>query len=238
MLAINHVTLATATVFAASLYLNQPFFLPFMIFVVFASLLPDIDHPNSEVSNFLPVIHHALPHRGVTHSILGVAVFGFGLQFLLGYSTVLTAVLIVASLIGVFYLEELISKRAKQFTKLSHGLLSQKQVKFMLKFTTGILAIFLISLLFLIWKERFREEIIWLLAAGFAAHLIGDLITKDGIPLFWPLRQRFALKVFRTGHWLESLIGVFLIGLNFYLGYEFWIRYGLSNFGYWEGYLR
>ena len=42
-----------------------------------AALLPDIDHPNSMISNALPligkVISKVLPHRGPTHSILAVA---------------------------------------------------------------------------------------------------------------------------------------------------------------------
>ena len=77
----------------------------------------------------------------------------------------------------------------------------------------------------------------WLLIAGFGAHLAGDLITKDGIPLFWPLKNRVALKLFRTGSWVESVLGMILLGLNGLLIYEFWQRFGLSEWSYWGRYL-
>ncbi len=142
-----------------------------------------------------------------------------------------------SALVGVYYLEKLLERRARQLSKASRGFLSNQQVKFMLKFITGILTLFILSLMLLIWKERFRQEIIWLLIAGFGGHLLGDLVTKDGIPLLWPFKTRFALKLFRTGGWVENVIGVILIGVNIYLGYEFWIRFGLSDFKYWSGYL-
>jgi hypothetical protein len=44
MLAVNHIALATATVLGASLWLEQPFWPPLILFVVVGSLLPDIDH--------------------------------------------------------------------------------------------------------------------------------------------------------------------------------------------------
>ncbi|NJS41777.1 metal-dependent hydrolase [Candidatus Gracilibacteria bacterium] len=70
MLAINHVTLATAATFGASIYFDKPFFLPFIVFVTFSSLLPDVDHPGSEVSNYFPFVNKVFKHRGVTHSFL------------------------------------------------------------------------------------------------------------------------------------------------------------------------
>jgi membrane-bound metal-dependent hydrolase YbcI (DUF457 family) len=237
MLAINHVTLSTAMVFGASLYLDQPFFLPFIAFVVFATLLPDIDHGGSEVSKFFPFIHHALPHRGPTHSIVGVAIFGFGLQFLLGYSTILSVILLVASLIGVYYLEKLLEKRTVQIASKTKGFFSHKQVKLILKLTSAILVIFILSLMFLIWKERFRQEIVLLLTAGFAGHLLGDFITKDGIPLLWPIKIRMGLKLFRTGSWVEGFIGAILLAVNALLIYKFWNQFDLSNLAYWHGYL-
>jgi membrane-bound metal-dependent hydrolase YbcI (DUF457 family) len=237
MLAINHVTLATAGVLGASLYLDEPFFLPFILFIVFASLLPDVDHGGSEVSKFFPFIHLALPHRGPTHSILGVAIFGFGLQFLIGYSTILSVILLVAGLIGVYYLDKLLQKRTVQLAGYSQGFFSRKQIELITRITSGILFTFIVILLFLIWKERFRQEIVILLTVGFAAHLLGDFVTKDGIPLLWPLKGRFGLKIFRTGSWVESLIGILLIFVNMYLLQRFWVTFDLSSIAYWQGYL-
>jgi membrane-bound metal-dependent hydrolase YbcI (DUF457 family) len=166
-----------------------------------------------------------------------VALFGFGLQSLLGFSQILSVILLIVGLFGVFYLEKLLTKRARQLGNLSKGLIGQKQIKFMLKFTSGILSLFILSLLLLIWKERFRQEILWLLIVGFGAHLLGDFVTKDGIPIFWPIQQRFGLRLFRTGSWVEGLIGAGLLIVNAYLIYLFWGKFGLSSAAYWRGYL-
>lgn len=51
----------------------------------------------------------------------------------------------------------------------------------------------------------------WLLAWGYALHLLADALTKSGIPLFWPARARFGIPPFRrlrfaTGTWREGLV--------------------------------
>lgn len=237
MLAVNHVTLATAAVLSASLYYNEVFFLPFLLLVIFASLLPDIDHPGSEVSKFFPLINKAFPHRGVTHSIFGVVTVGFVLKFLLGYSEILSVILIIATLIGVYFLGKISEKRTKQIASATGGFFSRTQINLILKLISGILFISTTSLLFLIWKERFRQEIIILLTLGFAAHLLGDFVTKDGIPLLWPFKNRLGLKIFRTGSWVESLIGMVLVFINLYLIHKFWIKFDLSGMAYWQNYL-
>ncbi len=237
MLAINHVTLATAITFGASLYFERPFFLPFISFVVFAALLPDIDHPGSEISRTFPFVNKLLPHRGVSHSIVGSAVFAGILYFLLGQSTILSLVLIIAALIGVRYLHKLLDKRVGQLRNFSNGFFSNKQVKMMISLMTGILNIFLIILVFLIWKEQFRLEILTLLVVGYVAHIVGDFVTKDGVPIFWPFFGKIGLKLFRTGSNVEVFIGFCLLVANSYLIYLFWQKFNLSSQDYWLYYL-
>ena len=217
MLAINHVTLATAITFGASLYFERPFFLPFISFVVFAALLPDIDHPGSEISRTFPFVNKLLPHRGVSHSIVGSAVFAGILYFLLGQSTILSLVLIIAALIGVRYLHKLLDKRVGQLRNFSNGFFSNKQV--------------------LIWKEQFRLEILTLLVVGYVAHIVGDFVTKDGVPIFWPFFGKIGLKLFRTGSNVEVFIGFCLLVANSYLIYLFWQKFNLSSQDYWLYYL-
>ena len=237
MLAINHVTLATSITFGLSLYYNQPFFLPFISFVVFAALLPDIDHPGSEISRTFPFVNKLLPHRGVSHSILGTAVFAGFLYFLLGQNTILSLVLIIAALIGVKYLHKLLDKRVGQLRNFSGGFFSNKQVKLMISLMTGVLNIFLVILVFLIWSDRFRLEILALLVLGYAFHIVGDFVTKDGVPIFWPLFGKIGLKAFRTGSNVEVFIGFCLLVANCYLIGSFWQRFGLSSQEYWLNYL-
>jgi inner membrane protein len=44
------------------------------------------------------------------------------------------------------------------------------------------------------------------LAIGYASHLLADAVTPAGLPLFWPLRRRFALPLCRTGSVREVLL--------------------------------
>ena len=237
MLALNHVTLATALTLGGSVYLEKPFFLPFIAFVVFASLLPDIDHPGSEISNYFPLVNKAFPHRAVTHSIVGTAVFMGSLHLLINYSRALSITLLIFSFIGIQYLGKLLSKRLHQLQNRSRSFISEKQIRFTIRTLTGILDVFLFLLAILIWREQFREEIIVLLGVGYVGHIIGDWVTKDGIPLFWPLKIRAKLKLFRTGGTIETFVGVLLLGLNVKLLIDFWNIYGLSNSQYWLEYL-
>jgi membrane-bound metal-dependent hydrolase YbcI (DUF457 family) len=237
MLAINHVTLSTATTFGLSLYLDQPFFLPFIIFVAFASLLPDIDHPNSEISNFFPGINKALPHRGVTHSVVGVGVFVVALYFLLQKDSIFSVLLILGSLIGVYILSKIMSKKVYEINNVTRDFFSPKQMRVMIKAFTGTLYVFLAMLIFLIWKERFRMEIAGLLAIGYIGHIIGDFITKDGIPLLWPFKLRSGLRLFRTGGGFESFLGIVLFFVNWYLIYTFYHHFGVDTQAYWQNYL-
>ncbi len=237
MLAVNHVSLATAVTFAGSIYLETPFFLPFIAFVVFASLLPDVDHPGSEVSNYFPFVNKLFKHRGITHSILGVGIFSGALYLLLNYNRTLSVILLVIALIGIQYLGKLISKRLNQFQNASNNFISEKQIKLAIRWFMGILDIFLIALAFLIWKERFRKEIIVLLIIGYIAHILGDYVTKDGIPLLWPIKKRDGLKLFRTGSMVESFIGFLLVVANIYLIFLFWNKFDLGSIEYWRSYI-
>lgn len=239
MLAINHVTVSTASVLAASIYFDKPFFLPFLAFVVFASLLPDIDHPNSEISRFFPFVSKLLPHRGVTHSIFASVVFGVLLWFMLGnYNKELGYGLIVFAIIGVFYMHKLMTKRVKQIQKLTGDFLSQGQLRFLIKIFSLILIAFISSLFLVVFNNKFREEILALLTIGYFTHLIGDFVTKDGIPLFWPIKSRLGLRIFRTGSFVEVFIGFVLILANIYLVYIFWDKYNLGQTDYWNTYLQ
>jgi inner membrane protein len=238
MLAINHVTLATAGTIGISVYLDKPFFLPFIIFVVFASLLPDVDHPGSEVSNYLPFVSKFFKHRGITHSIFGVTIFSSILYLLLkNYNQIFSIFLLAIALIGVQYLGKLFRKRINQIQDISNDFFSKKQLQLAIKWFIWILDLFLIALIFLIWKEQFRKEIIILLIVGYIAHIVGDFVTKDGIPLFWPIKSRQGLKLFRTGSVIESIIGFVLFIANIYLLSLFWQKFGLSGQDYWQNYL-
>lgn len=59
-------------------------------------------------------------------------------------------------------------------------------------------------------------------AGGYASHLVLDMMTGAGVPLFWPHKQRISLLPIRTGGLVEF---VFMLGLLVGIGWMVW-----SNF--------
>lgn len=51
---------------------------------------------------------------------------------------------------------------------------------------------------------------------GYISHLLADMLTKNGIPLLWPRRQKFKIPLisFKAGSSMEMLVTSFLIGLS------------------------
>ena len=58
--------------------------------------------------------------------------------------------------------------------------------------------------------------------AGFGLHLVGDFLTKEGVPWLWPLKQKFGLGLLVTGGFLEKLLGFGLWICNIYWLYLVW----------------
>ena len=47
----------------------------------------------------------------------------------------------------------------------------------------------------------------WAVAVGVAAHLLGDILTREGVPLLWPVStRRFRLASLSTGGGAERLL--------------------------------
>jgi inner membrane protein len=53
---------------------------------------------------------------------------------------------------------------------------------------------------------------------GYLSHIAGDALTPSGVPLFWPLKRTYSLKLFKTRSPLETVVvgaitlAVFLLG--------------------------
>ncbi len=56
------------------------------------------------------------------------------------------------------------------------------------------------------------------LCIGYLSHIFGDLLTPSGVPLLYPKRKNFSLKLFKTGDWKETatvgIIGVMVFVLG------------------------
>ena len=62
------------------------------------------------------------------------------------------------------------------------------------------------------------RSLLWLLAAGgVIVHILCDIVTKGGVPIFRPFtRRRFCLKIFKVGGWGEGIAGFIGYGLLFF----------------------
>ena len=238
MLALNHATLASAIAFGGSIYFDKPFFLPLILFVIFAGVFPDIDHPNSELGKWFRPVGKMLPHRGITHSFLGTAIFGGSLYFLLGnYGTYFNYFLIFGAIFGV-YLAQKIFKHKLNHLDNNSKLIGRHHISFLLQIATVILYGFLACLWFLAWNDALKTQALYLLIVGYLAHIVGDFVTIEGVPLFFPIKTKFGLKLFRTGSEVEAFVGFLLFILNAYLIYIFCQKFGVLEMSYWKTVLK
>ena len=237
MLAINHATLATATALGLSLYFERPFFLPLLLFVIFAGVFPDIDHPGSELGRYFRPVGKFLPHRGITHSLVGVGLFAGLIYFLLGQNIYFTYFLIVAAFFGNYLLEKILQRYIGSIDEITRNIISEKQVNFILHMFSMAINFVLVGLLFLVWNQNLRFEIAVLLVIGYVAHLIGDWVTIEGIPIFFPFKKKLGLKLFRTGSGVETFLGFCLVGLNGYLLYKYAQHFDIASIDYWTRYM-
>jgi membrane-bound metal-dependent hydrolase YbcI (DUF457 family) len=136
-------------------------------------LLPDLDHPQSNMARALGPVTMVLSrvvnklaggHRRGTHSLLAMIILYFVITWLLaaygGWAAILLVMLPVS----------LVTRVA----------LAQKRV------LVNVAASVPISLF--LWSMAPGTE--WLIPAyvlGYGLHLVGDMLTVDGVPFLWPL---------------------------------------------------
>ena len=70
--------------------------------------------------------------------------------------------------------------------------------------TNSVLAV-LACLVLLCW-QGFSRGVIDPLVIGYLSHLAADLLTSSGLRLAWPMRQRQAIPLCRTGSLTESVV--------------------------------
>lgn len=147
-------------------------------------MLPDLDHPQATISRSLGPLTRILSaateavsggHRQATHSLLGVLVF-----------TAFTWVLTLAqdaelgrAMLGVWL--------SLLFVSAATAL--QLPCPRILRIAVGIGGAVL--LVVASTQQAFTlDVVIWAVGVGAAAHVIGDLLTREGCPLLWPLSRR------------------------------------------------
>lgn len=133
-----------------------------IVFSIAGSLIPDIDEPNSKIGSKVTGLSKTTKsifgHRTITHSFLGVFIFG----------------MIVKYLTGIFSLPDYIT-------------------------TFFVL--------------------------GYLSHLLGDMFTISGVPLFYPLRRKYAIPIVKTGGKMERF---FQIIIGFVVVYQVGLIFGID----------
>lgn len=178
------------------------------------SLIPDIDSPSSILGKKIKPISKAIAetmgHRGGTHSLIAVIIFGI-LTTLLG--TKLEDVLygnmngrnhiifaIVAGLIlmssVLFVIQSIPSKKNRRFTK-KHS-------------TFVVMSVFIITM-FIAYQNSeslYHYIRVYLLGVlvGYISHIFLDMFTRGGVPFFKPFTDfRIRFTKFKTGSVIEDI---------------------------------
>lgn len=177
-----------------------------------AAVLPDIDHPDATCARSFGFItwifawlveHVSGGHRHGTHSLVGIAAFSAAAYAADAYRHV------TAGKIALGLLLTLVVASALRALKIGGH-------------WADLLAIG--GAAALIWSGYGVAGIPWAIAIGTATHIAGDMLTDEGVPLFWPLsRQHFRVLpeplAFTTGtrpeRWFVApLLFVALAGLG------------------------
>lgn len=173
------------------------------------ALLPDIDEPNSTVSRKLGPVSRGVSqvtrtlaggHRQATHSLAFVALVGGGCWAATTNRTV-SAVVVAACVLLV----------ARMVVPLGLGK------------TFGLSAGLAVAAGWWTWQGHAGRD--WLSAVamiGVVCHLLGDMLTREGVPPLWPVRWRVAVPLLgHTSSLRETLLGtVMSCGIAFFLWAE------------------
>ena len=209
MMARSHALLGAAGWLAAAPIvadrIHQPIGLPALaastVVCAGAALLPDLDHHDGLIANALGPVTRVLTrgvarasggHRHATHSLLFgllMAVLTWALVRYGGRPAMLaTALLCAAFALRAIGLTELGSSERLRWPQVA--------------LVAGALT----------WTEARYIPGTWhwlpvAVAAGCWLHVLGDLLTPEGVPLLWPWRERLALPVIdHTNSWSETFI--------------------------------
>ncbi|MFF0413631.1 metal-dependent hydrolase [Kitasatospora sp. NPDC004745] len=163
-----------------------------------AALLPDLDHHDSTFAHWLGPVSRALcrlvgwisgGHRRATHSLLFVVLAGGGTWTGIsclgrGFTLGLTFCLLTLAV------------RALHLHPPGSGPATWV-------YPTGLAALGAAGLDS--WLPNTPQWLPCAVALGVSAHLLGDLLTRRGIPLFWPLGRHYEIALIkRTGNRVET----------------------------------
>ncbi|MDH6703376.1 MULTISPECIES: metal-dependent hydrolase [unclassified Kitasatospora] len=165
-----------------------------------AALLPDLDHHDGSIANFLGPLSKALcrfvawasgGHRHATHSLLFVALMGAGtwagVTFLgRNFTLALTFFLLALAI------------RALRLCPPGDGPEAWITI-------IGLSALGTFGMN--TWMPSSPGWLPYAVALGTLAHLLGDCLTKKGAPLLWPHKERYEVVLIkRSGNSVETKV--------------------------------
>lgn len=166
-----------------------------------AALFPDIDHPNSTLTATYGPVTKTLSwvirklsggHRNGTHSLVGIGLLGLAAH---------ACVMHLDTVAGRVGLTVLLTLALAGVVRLFHidGYLDD-------------LAPIPVALA-LVWLQPVSLAFVpAALVIGSLVHVAGDMLTKQGCPLWWPFSQKgHAMKLFSTGKRVERWVVVPLV---------------------------
>lgn len=183
------------------------------------AMAPDWDHPSATFAHSFPLVTMPLSrfvsfisggHRWGTHSLIGAGAFtwltgaAIAAQGLTwhghaagrGALALWLTLLAHTGLIGLGITPS--SRRTTYAAAMAAGLWWLAGSALMASFPTGVLP--------------------WAVAIGVLAHIAGDALTKEGVPLFYPFsRRRFRLATITTGSSTEKAVSLCLGIIGIYL---------------------
>lgn len=158
-----------------------------MLVVILASILPDIDHPKSMINKYI------LPFKNKTTKVTIYVCLGI---IILWFDFLYTKELALKSLAISFIIIGLSTHR--------NGLLHS---------LTGM--IFFMIMIGYTCRRYSLPPLVYPFGIGYGSHLMGDMFTKMGVPLFYPFSKRkfkfpYTYKVgSKAGKLIEEIIMVF-----------------------------
>jgi membrane-bound metal-dependent hydrolase YbcI (DUF457 family) len=165
-----------------------------------AALLPDLDHHDGTIANFLGPVSKLLcrfvawasgGHRHATHSVLFVALMGFGSWAGVSY-------LGRGFTMGLSFFLLALAIKALRLHPPGEGVESWLTI-------VGLAALGTFAMDK--WLPDAPGWLPYAVALGTLAHLLGDCLTKKGAPLLWPHKQRYEIVLIkRSGNDMETKV--------------------------------
>ncbi|MFC5908226.1 metal-dependent hydrolase [Streptacidiphilus monticola] len=172
-----------------------------------AALLPDLDHHDGTIANFLGPLSRLLcrfiawisgGHRHATHSLLFIVLATAGTWAGITYGGRWFT-------LGLCFFLLAMAVRALNLCPPGHGFNAYGTVIVMAAIGTGVIAKFIPSA---------PGWLPYLVGVGCLAHLLGDSLTKMGVPWLWPRRTRYEIEIIKSsGNNVETDILVPIMGV-------------------------